>query len=415
MTRERKSRRPGHSPCDGPGESCPPQRPTEAGSPGAAADATPNPAPPAGSRRRPRYAGTHPRRFEHRYKELNRDAFPQMQQHIRGQGRTPAGSHVPVLVDEVMAALQPSPGEVVLDCTLGYGGHAEEFMRRVGPTGRLIGLDLDGAELRRTGERLASIGVPVTLHGTAISTAESWTASLAPVSLHRSHFAGMGKVMAAEGLTGFDVVLADLGVSSMQIDDPSRGFSYKHDGPLDMRMDDRERRSAGDILATIDHHDLAAALWDLADEPDHERIADVIVAKRRSRPIRRTSELVSLVLEAKGLTRGQWREIAEHEPAALHPAARTFQALRMLVNDEANGLTQFLRVVPYSLSPSGRVGVITFHSGEERRVVEAFAKGVAEGAYEAVSEQPHRPSPRELRANPRSRSARLHWARRCAS
>lgn len=373
---------------------------------------SPSPGDGASHRRRPRYAGSHPRRFEQRYKELDRGAFPQMQAHIRAQGRTPAGTHVPVLMDEVVAALLPAEGESVLDCTLGYGGHAEELMRRIGPTGRLVGLDVDGAELKRTAERLASIGVAVTLQGAAVAAQGLFAASMPPASLHRSHFAGVGKMLASERLEGFDVILADLGVSSMQIDDPSRGFSYKHDGPLDMRMDDRERATAADLLAVIERDALAAALHKLADEPDSERIADVIVAKRRARPIRRTSDLVGLVFEAKGMTRAQWKEIVKREPAALHPAARSFQALRMLVNDEVDGLVQFLRVVPYALRPGGRIGVITFHSGEERRVSEAFVRRHSEGVYAAISEEPARPSSRETRANPRSRSARLQWARR---
>ena len=341
-------------------------------------------------RRRPRYAGTHPRRFDQRYKELDAAAYPKMQEHVRAQGRTPAGTHVPVLVPEVLATLHPQPGEVVADCTIGYGGHAQEFIKRIGSTGRLIGLDVDAAQLARTAERLAAG------HG--------------PVSLQRSHFAGLGKALGRAGLDGCDIIFADLGVSSMQIDDPSRGFSYKHDGPLDMRMDDRLARSAADLLALLSVDELSGALRDLADEPDHEHIARLVVQQRVVKPITRTQQLVDLVLEAKRLSRRAWRERPAERRGELHPAAQTFQALRMLVNDEMAGLEQFLRIAPHCLRPGGRIGIISFHSGEDRRIKHSFRDGLRTGTYAAIAEDPIRPSPREIAGNPRSRPAKLRWA-----
>ena len=347
-------------------------------------------------RRRPRYSGTHPKRFEHRYKELDPAAHPEIHEHIRSQGRTPAGTHVPVLVEDVLAALRPAPGEVVADCTIGYGGHAVEFLRRIGPTGRLIGLDVDGAQLERTAQRLAAEpNAPV-------------------VRLHRSHFAGLGKRLNAEGLDGYDVILADLGVSSMQVDDAARGFSYKHDGPLDMRMDDRLVRTAADVLQSWSVEDLSAALRELADEPDHERIARSIVERRKAEAILRTTPLVRLVLAAKGLSRRAWRQRADAQPGDLHPAARTFQALRMVVNDELAGLDQFLRTAPWCLRPGGRIGVISFHSGEDHRVGQSFHDGLAAGTYAAISDDAITPTPREIAMNPRSRSARFRWARKAS-
>lgn len=355
-------------------------------------------------RRRPRYAGTHPKGFQQRYKELDPDAYPDMIGHIREQGRTPAGTHVPVLLEEVLAALVPAPGEVVADCTIGYGGHALAMMERIGPAGRLVGLDVDEAQLRRTGERLAGAratpGAPTTAPG------------LPPLSLHRRHFAGLGKVMSAEALDGFDIVFADLGVSSMQLDDPARGFSYKYDGPLDMRMDDRLVRTASDVVRALSMPELSAALWELADEPDYERVARRIVDHRERVPITRTGQLVTAVLEAKGMTRKGWRAIKAERPGEPHPAARTFQALRMIVNDEMGGLEQFLRIAPYCLRPGGRIGVISFHSGEDRRVAEAFASGVASQVYAEAAAEPIRPTPQERASNPRSRSAMLRLARK---
>ncbi len=352
-------------------------------------DETPSAGHPHPHRRRPRYSGTHPKRFEQHYKELDPGAHPEIHEHVRAQGRTPVGTHIPVLVEEVLAALCPQPGDVVADCTIGYGGHAAEFVRRMGPSGRLIGLDVDAAQLARTAERL---GVRET------------------VSLQHSHFAGLGQVLGREGLDGCDIVFADLGVSSMQVDDPERGFSYKYDGPLDMRMDTRRARSAADLLALLSVEELSGALWELADEPDHERIARGIARERVVRPITRTWQLVDVVLAAKGSSRRAWRERPAEQRGALHPAARTFQALRMLVNDEVAGLEQFLRIAPYCLRPGGRLGIISFHSGEDRRIKHSFRDGLQAGTYAAIAEGPIRPTPLEVARNPRSRPAKLRWA-----
>ena len=207
-----------------------------------------DPPPDGPRRRRKRYTGTHPRRYDEKYKEHNTAAYPEIVDQVRARGATPAGTHVPVLVDEVLSALDPQPGEIVADCTLGYGGHASEFLKRIGPTGRLLGFDVDGLQLERTRQRLTEIGTPMTIH--------------------RSNFAGLAKVLAQEHIEGCDVIFADLGVSSMQIDDPRRGFTYKNDGPLDMRMDERIPQTAADLLAALPEKKLSAALWDFADEPD---------------------------------------------------------------------------------------------------------------------------------------------------
>lgn len=343
-------------------------------------------------RRRPRYPGTHPRRFEQRYKERDAEMYPDIQSHVRAQGRTPAGTHVPVMVAEVLHALRPVPGETVADLTLGYGGHALALLERTAPDGLLIGLDLDGPQLEATRRRLAQ------------------TVDPARLSLHHSHFAGLPKLLAAIGLDGVNHIFADLGLSSMQIDDPARGFSYKNDGPLDMRMDLRRPHTAADVLRTISFDELSAALRELADEPDHDRIADAIVRYRLQRNITWTKELADVVLGAKGLTHRTWRAAVAEGENALHPAARTFQALRILVNDELHGLEQLLRVAPYCLRAGGRLGIITFHSGEDRRVAAAFDAAWRDGVYSQVSDEPVRPTPSEQYANPRSASARFRCA-----
>ncbi len=342
---------------------------------------------PGGRRRRARYSGTHPRRFEERYKELQPERYPQMQWRIRAQGRTPAGTHVPALLREVMECLRPQPGDVVVDCTLGYGGHAAEFLKCIGPAGRLIGLDVDGAELERTRVRLEAPGFRL--------------------SARRMNFAQVAQALKSERLDACDVIFADLGVSSMQLDESARGFSYKRDGPLDMRMDDRLRRTAADLLARIAPEELAAALRELSDEPDAERIAERIASERRKRRIARTLELVELVLSAKGMSSPSPRREAE-----LHPAARTFQTLRILVNDEIANLNRLLLSAPYCLKPGGRMGILAFHSAEDRLVKGAFRDGLRGGVFAAAAEEPIRPSAEEIRNNPRSSPAKFRWARR---
>lgn len=405
--------------------------------------------------RRPRYHGTHPRRFEERYKEHDAERFPGMQQHVRAQGRTPAGTHVPVMVDEVLAALDPRSGDVAADCTLGYGGHAMRIMERIGPGGTLVGLDFDGEELERTQRRCELFaaqwnasrrpdGSYASVPGaddTAVAPDRTGSdatqtpaapdevdAAPAPIDeardqpgaplqpavrivCHRSHYAGLGNVMRDAGVAGFDAILADLGVSSMQIDDPARGFGYKFDGPLDMRMDRRHARGAADVLRDLSEGELSAALFELADEPDHEAIARHVVRARARSPILRTSQLVRVVLEAKGVTERELRARRAEQPGALHPAARTFQALRILVNDELSGLRQFLRVAPYCLRPGGRLAIISFHSGEDDLVRDAFSAGLDGGLFESICGDALRPSAKERFDNPRSASARLRWAR----
>ena len=310
--------------------------------------------------------------------------------HVRAQGRTPAGTHVSIMVPEIIAALRPAPGEIVADLTLGYGGHALAFLERTAPDGRLIGLDLDGPQLDATRQRLAAIVDPARLR------------------LHHSHFAGLPKLLAAEGIDGVDILFADLGLSSMQIDNPARGFSYKHDGPLDMRMDSRRPQTAADILRTISFEKLSSALHELSDEPQHEPIAQAIIRHRAERPIKTTLELVDVVLSVNRQTRKNWRTAAD--ASELHPAARTFQTLRILVNEELHGLEQLLRIAPLCVRPGGRLGILTFHSGEDRRVKHAFRDGLRDGVYGQIAEEPLRPSPTERHANPRSTPAKFRWA-----
>ena len=310
-----------------------------------------------------------------------------------GRRSTPAGEHRPVLLDEVLVALDPQPGQVIVDCTVGWAGHAVELLRRVGPTGRLVGFDLDPDNLPRARERLQAVGHPF--------------------SLHHGNFAGLQQVLAAEGINSANAVLADLGMSSMQVDDPGRGFSYAREGPLDMRMDRSRGRTAAQLLAAISEEELCEALRDLGDEPEAERIARAVVRARQSGPIERTTDLVRIIREAtEGDADRPWRLHPRPGKWNLHPAARTFQVLRILVNRELANLQQLLRVLPAVLAPGGRAAMISFHSGEDRLVKAAFRDGIQAGIYACVAPEPIRAGMEERTANPRSRSGKLRWAGR---
>jgi 16S rRNA (cytosine1402-N4)-methyltransferase len=301
---------------------------------------------------------------------------------------TPAGQHRPVLLAEVLEALDPQPGMVAVDCTVGRAGHAAEMLKRIGPQGRLIGLDLDADNLVHAKERLEEIGHPFTLH--------------------HANLAGLAQILSVEGIAGVDGLLADLGMSSMQVDDPERGFSYVRDGPLDMRMDQSRGRTASEILATIPEEKLRHALQELGDEPDADKIARAIVAARPNGALKRTTDLTRIVMAATQTT--AWRLHPKRDKWVLHPAARTFQALRILVNRELANLQQLLRLLPTCLNPGGRAAIISFHSGEDRLVKTAFRDGLREGVYQSVSDEPARAGWSERAENPRSRSAKLRWA-----
>lgn len=309
-----------------------------------------------------------------------------------GDRSTAAGEHRPVLLAEVLAALDPRPGHVVADCTLGFAGHAVELLRRVGPAGRLIACDLDPANLPRAEPRLAAVGHPF--------------------ALHHTNFAGLPQVLAAEGVPAVDGLLADLGVSSMQLDDPGRGFSLMRDGPLDMRMDPTRGKTAADLLNTLAEDELAAAFRDLGDEPRAEAIAAAIVDTRKKQPLARTAELRALIDKAAPVTLLRGPTAPPDRKQRLAPATRVFQAVRILVNRELASLTHLLRVLPDLLAPGGTAAVISFHSGEDRLIKAAFRDGHRAGVYSAVSDEPVRPTEEEKRANPRSRSAKLRWAKK---
>jgi len=331
-------------------------------------------------RRRPRYAGKYPRRYQEKYKELDPEKYPETREKVLASGKTPAGTHVPVMVGEVLEALDPKAGDTVVDCTLGYGGHAAEILRRVLPGGRLLGLDADPLELPKTEARLRALG----FGSDALLT-------------RRSNFAGLPAALQAAGLAGADGILADLGVSSMQLDRPERGFSTKIPGPLDMRMNPGRGISAAQLLKKTPSAALAEILRENADEPG----ADAIAAAVAGREFLLTTDLASAIRASLGALPAEDVE---------RSVRRVFQALRIAVNEEFGALDALLRALPGCLRPGGRAVILTFHSGEDRRVKKAFQSACRTGVYSEVSRDVVRPGAAESRSNPRATSAKLRWA-----
>jgi 16S rRNA (cytosine1402-N4)-methyltransferase len=330
--------------------------------------------------RRKRYSGKNPRRFEDKYKERAPEKYPDTVAKVLASGKTPAGSHVPILVVESLDALNLRPGMTGIDATLGHGGHAAAILEKISPGGKLFGLDVDPIEQPRTEARLRAMG-----YGEEVFEAV------------RSNYAGIAKVIATRGLDGVDFIYADLGCSSMQFDDPSRGFSFKTDGPLDMRMNPERGLSAAEWLERVKPEKLAEALALNADEPRPETLAEALAGRKFpgtlafAEAIRAASPKLSP--EAIDLT-----------------IRRVFQAVRIAVNEEFTALDAFLRALPGCLKPSGRVAILTFHSGEDRRVKKAFQAGLREGVYTSISDSVITAGPEERHHNPRSTPAKLRWA-----
>jgi 16S rRNA (cytosine1402-N4)-methyltransferase len=286
------------------------------------------------------------------------------------------------MVAEILETLAPKPGDVAVDCTLGYGGHAQEILPKILPGGKLLGLDQDPLQLPKTDERLRSLGFDETVFTT-----------------HRSNFAGLPQILAAQNLSGVDLILADLGVSSMQIDDPARGFSVKHDGPLDMRMNPQRSQPASALLQNIKPDALATMLADFSDEPNAVTLAPALAGK-----------FFSSTCELGDAIRAALPRLGKEDSDLT--VRRVFQALRIAVNDEFSALETLLRNLSICLKPGGRVAILTFHSGEDRRVKKAFAVGFQSGIYSDIAQEIVRPTAEEIRANPRSAPAKLRWARR---
>jgi 16S rRNA (cytosine1402-N4)-methyltransferase len=336
-------------------------------------------------KRRVRYSGTHPRHFEEKYKELNPDKYAGDVQKVIERGQTPAGMHRSICVQEILEVLDPKPGETGLDATLGFGGHTEALLSRIVPDGRLFGIDVDALELPRTEKRLRQLGFDEKV-----------------LIVRKLNFAGILKLLPEAG-SGFDFILADLGVSSMQIDNPARGFTFKADGPLDLRLNPERGQPAAALLQTLSESALEKILRNNSDEPYAKEIAKKIFKYRDK--IATTTALANTIREAlEPLNVDNWDKVLTKT------MQRTFQALRIEVNGEFSALEQFLLALPFALKPRGRVAILTFHSGEDNRVKKSFEDGFNAGVYSDYCKFPIRATAQERYDNPRSKSAQLRWA-----
>ena len=338
-------------------------------------------------KRRVRYAGKYPKRYEEKYKELNPEKYAGITEHVKSKGNTPAGTHISIMVDEILEFLDIKPGQNGLDATLGYGGHTLKMLEKLEGQGHICGLDVDPIESEKTKARLASKG-----YGEEI------------LSVILTNFKNIDKVAAEYGK--FDFILADLGVSSMQIDNPERGFTYKVDGPLDLRMNPTSGKPAYERLRELDRDEIEGMLVENADEPYAKEIANTIWSfKKANQPIETTMQLRRIIEKAL-------RFLPERERAAAvkKSCARCFQALRIDVNSVFEVLYEFLEKLPDVLKPGGKVAVLTFHSGEDRLVKKAFKSQQRDGLYSEVARDVIRPSAAECNANPRSKSTKMRWA-----
>ncbi|MCC7403841.1 MAG: 16S rRNA (cytosine(1402)-N(4))-methyltransferase RsmH [Bdellovibrionales bacterium] len=335
-------------------------------------------------KRRKRYKGTHPRTFAEKYKEHDPERYQAAVEKIKARGKTPAGTHRPICVKEILEILNPKPGEIALDATLGYGGHAAVVLQNLLPHGRLIGIEQDAIERSKTEERLRAQGI-----------SES-SLLIAPINFREAR-----NFLKSQGIRGVDMVLADLGVSSMQLDDPTRGFSYKIDAPLDLRMNSQAGEPAWTLLHRLSESDLATLLFEYADERRARVIASALV-KAKPKTTRQLADAIRAVMARLP------QRVQREEGDA--PIRRVFQALRIAINDEFTALDQFLEDLPHILKPHGRVAILSFHSGEDRRVKKSFRSLARENVYREIAPEIIRPSMEEQRANPRSKSAKLRWA-----
>ena len=337
--------------------------------------------------RRPRYKGTHPKAYKDKYKELQPEKYADTVEKVMQKGSTPAGMHRSICVNEILDFLQITPGQTGLDATLGFGGHTLAMLKCLDAKGHLYATDVDSIELPRTQKRLEDLG-----YGPEILT------------IRHLNFSEIDQIVSESG--PLDFVLADLGVSSMQIDNPDRGFSFKFEGPLDLRLNPEKGISAADRLKTISVDELEGMFIENADEPNARAIADAIISQRnKGVDIVTTTQLQEIIKEALKFIPG-----SNSKEALKKTCQRCFQALRIDVNDEFEVLYEFLEKLPDVLAPGGRVAILSFHSGEDRLVKKSFQRHYREGIYREVADGPIRPSAQECNTNGRARSAKLRWA-----
>lgn len=338
-------------------------------------------------KRRPRYSGTHPRNFREKYKEHQPEKYAETIEKVIRKGSTPAGMHISIMVKEILDFLDIQPGQQGLDATLGYGGHTKAMLEKLDGKGHIYALDVDPIESAKTKQRLEKAGF-----GPDILTVKLM------------NFADIDQVAGEHGK--FNFVLADLGVSSMQIDNPERGFSYKVEGPLDLRMNPQKGTSAAQRIKEITKEEFTGMLVENSDEPYAEEIAETLYRKlRRGEQVETTTQMRETIEEAL-----RFLPESDRKEAVKKSCQRTFQALRIDVNSEFEVLYSFLEKLPDILLPGGRAAVLTFHSGEDRMVKKSFRQFYREGVYREISKDVIRPGQEECIKNPRARSTKLRWA-----
>ncbi len=338
-------------------------------------------------KRRVRYKGTHPRSYHEKYKELQPEKYGDTIQRVISKGGTPAGMHISIMVKEILDFLSIKPGQKGYDATLGYGGHTLAMMKCMEHQGHMYATDVDPIESVKTKERLKNQGFDEDF-----------------LTIKLMNFADVDQLVAEVGT--FDFILADLGVSSMQIDNPERGFSYKTEGPLDLRLNPQKGISAAERLENITLAELCGMLEENSDEPYAQEIATKIkTAQKKGEKIDTTNKLHTLIEEALSFIPEK-----ERKEAVKKSSARVFQALRIDVNNEFEVLYRFMEKLPNALSPNGRVAILTFHSGEDKLVKKALKRCYKEGIYREISKDVIRPSAEECVQNSRARSTKMRWA-----
>lgn len=338
-------------------------------------------------KRRVRYKGTHPKNYKEKYKELNPEKYPDTVAKVISKGSTPVGMHISICVKEILEFLQIKPGQIGLDATLGYGGHTSEMLKCLESKGHIYALDVDPIEIVKTKERLEGLGF-----GPEILT------------IKQLNFANIDQVAREAGK--FDFILADLGVSSMQIDNPERGFSFKTEGPLDLRLNPEKGISAAELLKSVTQEELQGMLYENSDEPYAEEISKAIINEiKKGNDISTTTKLKDIISNVL-----EFIPENERKEAIKKSCQRTFQALRIDVNSEFEVLYDFLEKLPNVMAKGGRVAILTFHSGEDRLVKKSFKQLLREGVYSEISTDVIRPSAEECAINSRARSTKMRWA-----
>ena len=338
-------------------------------------------------KRRVRYKGKYPRKFEEKYKELNPEKYQDTIEHVISKGNTPAGMHISIMVKEILDFLEIKPGQTGFDATLGYGGHTKAMMECLQGEGHMYATDVDPEESAKTRKRLADQGF-----GEDILT------------IKLQNFCTIDEIAKEAG--GFDFILADLGVSSMQIDNPKRGFSFRADGPLDLRLNQEKGISAAERLDTISREEFAGMLYENSDEPYCEEIAKAITDEiRKGHRVDTTTKLREIIEKTLDFLPEK-----EKKDTVRKTCQRVFQALRIDVNHEFEVLYEFMEKLPGALKPGGRAAILTFHSGEDKLVKKALKAGYKEGIYSDYAKDVIRPSAQECAQNGRARSTKMRWA-----